>query len=412
MLGYGISKFDLKVINRAQIMRTIWACGPISRSDIAEKLCITRAAITVITNEMIGEGLIKEIGRNDAEHTCDIGKGRRKVLLDIETDVYFQMGIYIDSHNISIGLTTLKGDILEKENIPIDPDISFESIITIIGESLKRILINSCLSEKQVTGIGIGVMPDMPNCILAGIQKNKMYYSDLQKVFTKKIGIPVFIDNAISQFAIVCWSERRRTGRHCRSCFIYSDDEKFYLTHILNFPSLFEEFKTTAGINSLCVKLNGRNYECNCDGSVRTELTPKAIGRKVAGIYGESATPALYKMTEGDGRIITISQIMTAVSLGDEKLRGFMDELLDEMSLMINNIISISGAENVYFYKFGFSDEQLQELLARCEKNFGCHSDAKLSVCDIDDEHRFVCGCAYAVFRGIFSVSGKASVSE
>jgi Mn-dependent DtxR family transcriptional regulator len=45
-----------------QILRVIKESGPISRVDVASALEITRAAVTIITNEMIEEGVLVEIG--------------------------------------------------------------------------------------------------------------------------------------------------------------------------------------------------------------------------------------------------------------------------------------------------------------------------------------------------------------
>ena len=58
----GISKLDLKRINRMQVLRTVWEAGPISRVDLSQMLQITRASITQITNAMIAEGILVEIG--------------------------------------------------------------------------------------------------------------------------------------------------------------------------------------------------------------------------------------------------------------------------------------------------------------------------------------------------------------
>ena len=47
----GISKLDLKRQNRLQILRVVHENGAISRVDIASQLQLTRAAVTIITNE-------------------------------------------------------------------------------------------------------------------------------------------------------------------------------------------------------------------------------------------------------------------------------------------------------------------------------------------------------------------------
>lgn len=63
----GISKLDLKRRNRMQILRVVREQGPISRVDISTALQITRAAVTIITNEMISQHILEEIGEEPVE---------------------------------------------------------------------------------------------------------------------------------------------------------------------------------------------------------------------------------------------------------------------------------------------------------------------------------------------------------
>lgn len=411
MLEYGINKFNLNMINRAQIMRVIWEYGPISRSDIADKLCMTRAAITVITNKMIEEGIIIEAGKSATTEKSEISKGRRKVPLDINYNNCLQIGVYIDKYNISIGLATIKGDVLEKYNIEISQKMYLPEIVEIIERTIKQILLNSCLKKENVSGIGIGIMPDMYKYISKEFECDELYYY-IQKIINEKIGIPVFAENALSQLAIFCWSKDKCDSKHCKSGFLYFDDENVYLNTVLNMPSLFENINNIIDVNSLCVNPYGFENHGSVKGSVKSELTHKAIVRRVRGIYSESKTPALYKLTGNKMERITISQIMTAVSLGDDLLIPLKDELLCELCLLINNIICITGVKNIYFYKFGFNEQQLYELENHYKKIFGSAIFAKLYVCDINDSHRFICGSFYAVLKGLFSVSNKDVSSE
>ena len=58
MEQHGISKLDLKRRNRMQVLKILKQRGPTSRIDIAGTLELTRAAVTIITNEMIEQGII------------------------------------------------------------------------------------------------------------------------------------------------------------------------------------------------------------------------------------------------------------------------------------------------------------------------------------------------------------------
>jgi len=58
----GISKSDLKRRNRRQLLRILQIEGPTSRVDLAERIGITKGAITILANEMITQGILSEKG--------------------------------------------------------------------------------------------------------------------------------------------------------------------------------------------------------------------------------------------------------------------------------------------------------------------------------------------------------------
>ena len=58
MEQFGISKLDLKRRNRTQILKLLRQQGPTSRIDLSMSLDLTRAAVTIICNEMIGQGIL------------------------------------------------------------------------------------------------------------------------------------------------------------------------------------------------------------------------------------------------------------------------------------------------------------------------------------------------------------------
>ena len=119
----GISKLDLKKRNRMQILRVIRESGPISRVDIASSMKITRAAVTIITNEMINEGVLYEVGEAPVSLE-NLQKGRRKILIDINENFKFAFGASISDELICVGLTNLNGKIMDKTNTKITENMT------------------------------------------------------------------------------------------------------------------------------------------------------------------------------------------------------------------------------------------------------------------------------------------------
>ena len=151
----GISKLDLKRRNRMQILKVVREQGPISRVDISAILGITRAAVTIITNEMIDQHILQEVGEEPVNPNAEVRKGRRKILLDINETYKFAIGIYVDEKEISIGLTTLNAAALDKRSITHKADMTPEALAELLGTTLEKMLQNSCLTYENLLGIGV-----------------------------------------------------------------------------------------------------------------------------------------------------------------------------------------------------------------------------------------------------------------
>lgn len=109
----GISKLDLKRRNRMQIIKLLQQQGPTSRIDLSALLELTRAAVTIITNEMIEQGVLYEKGEVSTVGQ-KASRGRKKILIDINRNYKFAFGIALDHKKIFIGLSNIGGEVLEK----------------------------------------------------------------------------------------------------------------------------------------------------------------------------------------------------------------------------------------------------------------------------------------------------------
>ena len=145
----GISKLDLKRRNRAQILRVIRECGPISRVDIASSMKITRAAVTIITNEMIEEGVLYEVG--EAPVSIDhLQKGRRKILIDINENYRYALGASISDERITVGFANINGKIIDKVMTEALDGMSSDDIIEYIVSSCRSIMHNNNIEHKSL----------------------------------------------------------------------------------------------------------------------------------------------------------------------------------------------------------------------------------------------------------------------
>ena len=201
MEQHGISKLDLKRRNRMQVLKILKQRGPTSRIDIAGTLELTRAAVTIITNEMIEQGIIQEIG--EYRHVTEKApRGRKKILIDINHHYKFVIGITIEEQNISVGLSTLSGAVLDKRNLEVNESTPYDTIEEFILDSVKEILSDNCLTQENILGIGFGIFPTMYNKLGIKIVDAEPDYSTAFANVRKFTDLPLVFDNSVKGTAM------------------------------------------------------------------------------------------------------------------------------------------------------------------------------------------------------------------
>lgn len=156
----GISKLDLKRQNRMHVLRFLRNNGPTCRVDIAEGIGITKAAVTIIINEMIDEGILRERGEQPPDSDGKASRGRKKILIDVNETWRLAMGLLLDDDRITLGLCTLKGKTVEKQTCPMPDRKNVVSVLRTVREMYESLLYKNDLKPEQMVGMGICISPE------------------------------------------------------------------------------------------------------------------------------------------------------------------------------------------------------------------------------------------------------------
>ncbi len=405
MNDYGISKLDLKRRNRMQILRVIRENGPISRVDISAMLHITRAAVTIITNEMIAQSILEEVGEEPQDPSNEIRKGRRKILLDINPTYRFALGVYIDEASISIGLTTLNAQALDKRSLTLEPDASSSDITEQIAITVRKMLQNSCLHVEDIVGIGIGVMPSMWNRVHAVVKDGNLDFSELEQAVEQACNLPVYIGNAISLFAMASINYAEHYGQPVNQVFLHAGPV-FHIAVIQNNQLVNGFQRYTHVVERFCVHPNGKPLDGYPNGSVKAELSKQSMVEDVATIYGKDETPALYALTEGDMEAVSLPMLLTAWDQGDLALESLVKHYLDMLCCLLINVLQAYFAQKVYLHNFGFNERHLEQIRQHMASIAGEAEADRIALSAIEERYHFMCGCCYAIQHGFFMKGG------
>lgn len=403
----GISKLDLKRINRMQVLRTVWEAGPISRVDLSQQLQITRASITQITNAMIEEGLLTEIGEApyQSNQHDKLPKGRRKILLDINANYKFVLGAVISEQEITVGLCTMHMDILDKASLTCTDHTSRKEILQFIISASERMMSNSCLSKEDVLGLGIGVMPIM-------IGRMRVFYKDGTLDFTELIkGIaspnlpPVFCGNAVWLLALANADLHRSSMQHSNQVYLHLGNH--INISVLHPEKNEQDYLTYSYLTERCiVRPGGRQQDGYPAGSVRAQLSVQAMQARIAQVYSKERTPFLYNATDGYIERITLEQMYQAVSAGDKRCEEIVHEIMQDWSVLLNNLVCCFQAQRIVLHHFGLTERGFATF-KRYIKEYSGDDIAERIVCSsVESRTDFLAGCSLVLLKNFYMNGG------
>ncbi len=400
----GISKLDLKRRNRMQILRVIRESGPISRVDVASALEITRAAVTIITNEMIEEGVLVEIGEAPV-NTEKLQKGRRKILIDINVNSRFALGATVDEKEVSVGLTNLNSEVLDKASMIIDERTTSKDIINYIIKTSNEMVENSCLTEDKILGLGVGVVPSMWG-------KLKIFYKDGVLDFTNFIdklssglNIDIHCGNAIGLMALASNDYRVQNGYQTNTVFIHNGNQVNLA--IINKNELSSDYYSyTSMIEKYIVCPNGRQYEGYPNGSVKAELSRTAMLNAFYEIYSKDKTPVLYELTDGDKNNITVENVFMALMRGEEPVKSLVDDIISKYTVLLNNLAISHFAKKIVLHNFKLNEKQFDYVKREMIRLVSEDIADRIVLSKLEGKNNFLGGCSLIIQDNFFFKGG------
>lgn len=406
MQQHGISKLDLKRQNRMQILRLLKQRGPISRIDIANTLELTRAAVTIITNEMISKGIIHEIGELHSVNK-KAPRGRKKILIDINQNYKFVLGVLIDNDMISVGISTLSGAVLDKRNLDIKSDITYKEIVDFIIESIDSILLDNCLKLDEILGIGFGVFPGMYENAGVEISENgEPDFKSLAIDIYERFKVPLIFDNAVKGMAIANMDFQPEKDINISNiAFLrYGDSLHFVVADLIGSVNGYNS-KTDFVDKIIVDPVEVGNYNLT-GGSVEDEISRAGVKKKITDAYSKENTSKLYELTGGDVSRIGYETIRAAALGGDKAVCEIIDNAIKLGAVLINNLYYLTEPQKIVLHNIRVNEDEFDYIKKEVAKIAGENVASKIEMSVIERKHGFLSGCAVAIRELFFAKGG------
>lgn len=185
-----------KEYNRKMFLRLL-RMAPISRAEIARRMGLTRAATSLIADELMGEGLIEETTANATK------RGRTPVPLTLRHDAGYAVGVYLNRDGCTAGLVDMCGMVLTKERLHLEGTENRERL-DILAEAIEGMQCRMNIPKEKMIGIGVsapGPLDGENGRILNPPRFDLWHYTELGSILQQRLGLPVYLENNASCLA-------------------------------------------------------------------------------------------------------------------------------------------------------------------------------------------------------------------
>lgn len=189
----------MRAINRFKILQTIRDQQSISRIEISRHTGLSPASVTGITADLIAEGLLieRETGLSEG--------GRRPILLALNPEGAFTLGLYLSIQGIRTVIVNLEAAILAEHTLPLEiRDYTPEEITDKIAQAAHACIWQAGLAKKQISGVGIAIpgLVDAQSGIIHFLPNYRWTRVNLRDLVQQRLDHPTYIENSANALAL------------------------------------------------------------------------------------------------------------------------------------------------------------------------------------------------------------------
>ncbi|WP_134699259.1 ROK family transcriptional regulator [Ammoniphilus sp. YIM 78166] len=313
----------IRNLNRNIILENIILHKNISRAELSKITGLNKATISSQINSLLEEGLIfeKELDKSNG--------GRKPILLTLDKDAGFAVGVEIDTTRISFLITDLSGKVLDQTDVSLR-EPSFEKIKDILITTIDRLVASREKTKHGLVGIGIGVQGIVDNeQRIVFTPRHQWKNVDLQKPLEDVFQVPVHVDNN----ANLCAFAELVYSHDTSNLLCISTYSGIGLGIVIN-KEIYRGMNGFAGeIGHMIIQPNGRECPCGNLGCWEQYASEKSFWRELNAITGVNE--------------FSMDDLQASITNGDPTTLDQLSNLSTYLGMGINNVINLFNPETI-----------------------------------------------------------------
>lgn len=298
----------VRSVNRTLVLDAIKRDGPISRAGLAKVVSLAKPTVSLIVDDLLGEGLVREVG----PERSGVGRGRPGVLLEFNARSLFVVGVHIGVHHTSLVLADATGRELSRQRMPTSHAPSDEALAD-IADAIDRLIDGTGISRKRLSSVGVCVpgVVDLETGVCEHAPNLGWRDVPVADVISARTGASTYVHNAIQAAAAAELVEG--AGRGARSMVLLYAGTGVG-SAVVNDGRILHGASGMAGEIGHAV-IPGSQIPCLCGkiGCIEAEASAPALARKARRAMAEGRTTRLANL----GDEVTGLDVYAAADAGD-----------------------------------------------------------------------------------------------
>jgi predicted NBD/HSP70 family sugar kinase len=323
--GSNLNPQKMKEQNSLLILQAIRRYGPVSRGNIAQMLGLSNTTCISLTKDLLAVGLIRETGYGDSNG------GRKPVLLEINWDAGYVIGVALSLNEISCGVYDLQFN--RKELLTRSVTLTEENIISVIESGVREVIRKSGLSESGIVGMTIGVcgIVDAEKAdIISSVQLNTRGIIHLRDRLERIFPFPLYMENDGDLLAL---AEKKLFYPQSESLVFILVDNGIGSGIIINDRILRGAYGCAGEVGHMSIDKNGPVCLCGNRGCIETMGSIPVLLQKASFGLMNRPNSRIRDCLEDGG--VTVEAIVRAFNDGDP----LAEELFEEEATVLYHAV-------------------------------------------------------------------------
>lgn len=319
----------IREINQNLLLNLVRTQGPISRADLSKRTHLVPATVSQIAQSLLERGLINEVGEGSSSG------GRRPMLLRLEPQAGFVIGVKLLERSIAAAVTDLEATVLHYAESARNPSQSLDSTLTVLTQVIEAALRDSRVDRQKVLGVGIGIGGVVDSARGVCVHSSILGWREVQiaRPIREHFRLPVFVDNDVNTLTVA--EQWFGHGKGLKHFIVVTVGRGIGMGIVANGQFYRGAIGGAGEVGHITLSPDGSRCECGKHGCLEALASdPSVVSQAVAALKAN-------KKTRLTVRNLSFDRVVTAADDGDSLAQKLLADAGRWLGIGIANVVNV-----------------------------------------------------------------------